>query len=133
MSEGRLRRLTTDMRALQGHKEAIEASLKEVNKALDQLRLKDIPDLMAEMDIRTVTFDGVGRIQLAADCYVTILDKEAGYVWLSKHGYDGIIQPYVQPSTLKATIKEAIKQSQEFPPELFNISPFVRASIVGRG
>lgn len=133
MSDDRLKKLATDMRALQGHKEAIEASLKEVNKALDQLRLKDIPELMAEMDIRTVTFDNIGRVQLAMDVYATVLDKEGAYAWLLEHGYEGLVQPYVQPSTMKAAVKEALGQGQEFPAELFSITPFTRASIVGKG
>ena len=133
MSDDRLKKLATDMRALQGHKEAIEASLKEVNKALDQLRLKDIPELMAEMDIRTVTFDGVGRVQLAMDVYASILNKEEAYAWLAENGYEGLIQQYVQPSTMKAAVKDALRAGQEFPEELFSITPFTRASIVGKG
>lgn len=118
------------MRSLQAEKEMAEEALKNINKALDQLRLKDIPEAMAEADLRTLTIDGVGRVQLALDCYATIKDKEAGYQWLRENGYEGLITEYVQPSTFKATVKDALKDGQEFPEELFSINPFTRASIV---
>jgi hypothetical protein len=118
------------MRELQKVKEEHEEVLKGINAELDQLRLKDIPEAMAEADIRTLTIDGIGRVQLAADCYATILDKQLGYEWLQQHGYDGLITPYVQPSTFKAAVKQALKDGQTFPDDLFNIQPFTRASIV---
>lgn len=133
MSNDRLIEMAQQMRALQTDKEGLESQLKEVNKALDQLRLKDIPEFMAENDIRTITFEGIGRVQLAMDVYATMIDKEQCYAWLAENGYEGLIQGYVQPSTFKAAVKDALKDGQEFPPELFNITPFTRASIVGKG
>ena len=118
------------MRMLQSEKEQLEGTLKLINIQLDDLRLKQIPEAMAEQDIRTMTIEGVGRVQLAMDVYATIKDKEAGYEWLQEHGYEGLIVPYVQPSTFKAAVKEALKAGQEFPEEVFSIQPFTRASIV---
>lgn len=118
------------MRKLQGEKEELEETLKGINRDLDELRLRAIPEWMAENDIRTATFDGIGRVQLAMDCYATIKDKAAGYQWLQEHGYDGLITDYIQPSTFKAAVKDALKNGQTFPEELFNITPFTRASIV---
>lgn len=123
-------KMAREMRALQEKKDALDAQVKEINITLDDLRLKQIPEAMAESDIRTLTIEGVGRVQLALDLYATIKDKEAGYAWLDEHGYGGLITSYVQPSTLKAAIKQAIKDGQSFPDELFSINPFTRASIV---
>lgn len=125
-----LKTMVLEMKTLQAIKADQEERLKATNARLDVLRLKLIPEVMAEEDIRTITIEGIGRVQLAMDLYASIKDKEQGYQWLADHGYDGIIQPYVQPSTFKATVKEAIKAGQEFPDELFNITPFTRASIV---
>jgi len=122
--------LAVEMRQLQDVKDAQTEALSATNKRLDEIRLKLIPDAMSDADIRTVTFDGLGRVQLAMDLYATIVDKEAGYAWLEENGYDGLIQPYVQPSTLKSAFKKAMKDGQEFPPELFTVTPFMRASIV---
>lgn len=118
------------MKELQGKKDGLEAELKAININLDQLRLRDIPEAMAESDIRTLTVEGIGRVQLAIDCYATISDKEAGYQWLKDNGYDGLITEYVQPPTFKAAVKDALKNGQEFPEDIFKITPFTRASIV---
>ena len=118
------------MRELQAQKDELDEQYKAINIELDQIRLKDIPEAMAEADIRSLTIDGIGRVQLAADCYATIKDKALGYAWLREHGYDGLIRGYVQPSTFKAAVKDAMKNWQEFPEELFSITPFTRASIV---
>ena len=60
------------MRTLQAERDELDERTKFLNIALDQLRLKDIPEAMAEQDIRTLTIEGVGRVQLALDCYATI-------------------------------------------------------------
>ena len=122
--------MARNMRMLQAEKAQLEETLKLINVQLDDLRLKQIPEAMAEEDIRTLTIEGVGRVQLAMDLYASIRDKEAGYHWLQEHGYDGLITEYVQPSTFKAAVKDALKQGQSVPEELFNIQPFTRASIV---
>jgi len=120
------------MRILQEQKEVIEETLKGINIELDSIRLKQIPEAMAELDLRTLTIDGIGRVQLTLDCYATMKDKPGAYAWLTEHGYDGLVQPYVQPSTFKAAVKDALKNGQTFPDELFSITPFTRASIVGK-
>lgn len=125
--------LAKRMRQLQAEKEELEERLKFINLQYDEVRLRQIPDAMADAEVKTLTIEGVGRVQLASDCYATIADKEAGYAWLEEHGFDGLIRPYVQPSTFKAAVKEAMKNGQEFPEELFTITPFMRASIVGKG
>jgi len=123
-------KLATRMKELQTEKEAMDERWKFLTEAIDDLRLKQIPEAMAEQDIRSMTIEGVGRVQLALDVYASIKDKAAGYEWLREHGYDGLLTEYVQPSTFKAAVKDALKQGQEFPEELFNITPFTRASIV---
>ena len=122
--------LATEMRALQTRKDEVSEVLQGINARLDEIRLRLIPDAMNDADIRSVTFEGIGRVQLAMDLFASIKDKAAGYEWLQEHGFDGLIQPYVQPSTFKAEVKRAIKDGQEFPEELFTITPFMRASIV---
>lgn len=125
-----IHKMAREMRTLMDQKDGLMEELSGVNKRLDEIRLRLIPEAMAEADIRSITFEGLGRVQLAMDLYASIKDKEAGYAWLAEHGYDGLIQPYVQPSTLKASLKAAIKEGQCFPEELFTITPFTRASIV---
>lgn len=125
-----LHAMAQEMLLLQKRKEEKEEELKGINKRLDEIRLRLIPDYMAENDLRTITLNGIGRVQLTNDCYATIKNKEAGYEWLRTHGYDGLVTEYIQPSTFKAAAKDALKNGQEFPEELFSITPFIRASIV---
>ena len=124
-----LRVMATRMRQLQQEKDAMDERWKAITAELDELRLRQIPEWMAENDIRTATIDGIGRVGLTADCYVSILDRYNAYEWLRGHGYEDLIQPYVQPSTMKAAVKDALKQGGSFPEELFKVQPFTRASI----
>ena len=132
-ADNRLLVLATQMKAIQARMEVMEVEWKALVRAYDNIRLKQIPDLMSEEGIRTVTFDGIGRVQLGADLYVSIVgNKEETYDWMKDNGYDGVVVEYVHPSTLKAIIKEGLKAGREFPEDKFKISPFTRASIVKR-
>ena len=132
-ADNRLLVLATQMKAIQARMEVMEIEWNALTKKYNSIRLKQIPDLMSEEGIRTVTFDGIGRVQLAADLYVSIVgNKEETYDWMKDNGYDGVVVEYVHPSTLKAIIKEGLKAGREFPEDKFKISPFTRASIVKR-
>ena len=123
------------MKDIQELKDTIDVIWKETEQRYDELRLRLIPDAMAEQEIRTLTVDGVGRVGLTGDLYASIINtedgsgKEKAYNWLKENGYSGLVQEYVQPSTLKATIKEGLKQGEYFPEELFKVQPFTRAAI----
>lgn len=123
------------MKEIQDVQDSMDAVWKELTRKYDELRLRLIPDAMAEEDVRTLTIDGIGRVGLTSDAYVSIIDngdgvgKKAAYDWLEESGYGGLIMPYVQPATLKAAIKEGLKQGEWFPEELFKVQPFMRASI----
>ena len=132
-ADNRLLVLAAQMKAIQARMEVMEIEWNALTKKYNSIRLKQIPDLMSEEGIRTVTFDGIGRVQLAADLYVSIVgNKEETYDWMKDNGYDGVVVEYVHPSTLKAIIKEGLKAGREFPEDKFKISPFTRASIVKR-
>lgn len=123
--------LVREMRNVQQEKETIEAQLKKVNKVFDFLRITKIPQVMEDEGIPRLTVEGVGRVSLTADMHVSIKDgmKEDFYIWLRDNGRGDLIQPNVNPSTLKATVKGLVKNGEEFPDEFLNVSPFTRASI----
>lgn len=132
MSQDQLLELATAMRDLQSRKEEMEEALKEINKALDELRLKKIPELMESMEVRTVTFKGVGRVQLAADIYASTREgqKETAMQWLRDCGYADMITETYNASSLKALFRRQLAEGVEIPDQIFNVTPFVRASIV---
>lgn len=104
----------------------------ELQKEFDEIRFNTIPDLMDEMGVGTITFKEVGRIQLAGDLNVSIpADKrEEAYDWLEKHGHGDIVKPGVHPSALKGFVKEALREGEELPEDIFRMHLFTRASVV---
>jgi len=127
-----LKALCVAMKDLQNEKEAIEANLTVVNQQLDELRLKKIPEMMEQLGLRTATFEGLGRVQLAADLYASTRagQKEAAMLWLKDCGYEDMIQASVNASSLKALFRRLIVEGGEIPETIFNVAPFTRASIV---
>lgn len=123
--------LVTAMAELQRYKEALEDSLKLVNKELDFLRITKIPGQMEDEGIDRITVSGVGRVSLTADMHVSVkADKKPEFFeWLRDNGRGDLLQENINPSTLKATIKGLVKNGEEIPEDLLNVSPFTRAAI----
>lgn len=132
MSNDELRTLATQMRQLQTRKDELEEELKQVNADLDVIRLRKIPDLMGNLGLQTCTFAGLGRLQLATDLYASTREgqKGAAMQWLRDCGYPLMIQETYNASSLKALFRRMIADGAEIPDEIFNVNPFIRASIV---
>lgn len=123
--------LVREMRNIQSAKESAEDVVKALNKRFDFLRITKIPQVMEDEGIQRLSVDGVGRVSLTADMHVSVKEgqKDAFYDWLRDNGREDLIQPTVNSSTLKATVKNMVKQGEEFPDQLLNVNPFTRASI----
>lgn len=115
-----------DMQALQAEIEEKDAVIKQLRKEYDQLRLFDIPNMMAEMDL--TSFKGTwGRCTLTGDLHVSVKDKVGLHEWLKDGGNGSLIVPTVNAQTLKAFCKEQMVNGTELPEKILNISPFTRA------
>lgn len=127
-----LRQLCVQMKDLQLKALVIKADAAAVREPLDELRLKKIPDLMNHLDVKTATFNGLGRVQLASDLYASTISgkKDAALGWLADCGYGDMIKPTVNGSSLKALFRRQIKEGTMPPDDIFKITPFTRASIV---
>lgn len=127
-----LRELCSRMKALQVQATEIKAQGAEVKLELDHFRLKKIPDLMAHLDLKTATFKGLGRVQLAADLRASTKKgmKPQAMQWLRDLGYEGMIQETYNASTLKSLFRQQLTEGIEIPEDIFNVLPFTRASIV---
>jgi hypothetical protein len=123
--------LIKEMRRIQNEKDDVESDLKQYNKHFDFLRITKIPQVMEDEGIKNMNVEGVGRVSLTADMHVSVKAemKEAFYLWLRDNGREDLIQPTVNSSTLKATVKNMVKKGEEIPDDLLNVSPFTRASI----
>lgn len=128
----RLTLMAKRMRQLADFDEAIKLVTKMINDEYDQLKLKGLPDLMAELEMRTFTVEGIGRVQLAGDVYASIPadKKDDAFKWLKANNYGSLVQETVNSSTLKAWAKEGMAQGREMPEDLFKVTPFTRASLV---
>jgi hypothetical protein len=115
-------------------KEKLEAELSIINARYDVLRYELVPAEMEEMGIERVTYEGIGRVSLTADLFVSTKTgaKEQLFGWLEERHLADIIQPAINPSTLKAFIKNRMQRGEEVPADMLNISPVTRASITKR-
>ncbi len=116
---------------LRAEKDALEEKLKGVNLEFDIIRMKIIPERFDEEGIKNLNINGIGRVSLTADLFVSIAagKKEQAYDYLRDIGKGSLITPNVNPSTLKAAVKAMLKAGTELPEELFKVTPFTRASI----
>lgn len=126
------------MRVLQEQKEALEEQLSGINKQLDDMRQREIPQMMNDMGVANATFDTFfadgrkGRVQLAADIFMSTNEgkKEDAMTWLRDCGYGGLIQETYNASSVKAIFRQMIVNGTEIPEDIFKVTPFQRASIV---
>jgi hypothetical protein len=127
-----LRELCVQMKDLQNQALEIKAQSAFVKAPLDELRLKKIPELMESLGVKTATFAGLGRVQTAADLYASTRkgEKPNAMQWLRDCGYEGMIIETYNASSLKALFRRMLVDGAEIPDEIFNVQPFVRASIV---
>lgn len=115
--------------------DAVYEELKSVEKIVsdeyDRLRLKEMPDLMIEEDMKTVTYEGIGRVQLGADVYASIPapKRDEAYAWLRENNSGDLITETVNSSTLKAWCKEKAASGVVLP-DCFKVQPYSRISIV---
>lgn len=127
-----LREIAARMKSLQAEKDNLEKQLAAVNIELDDIRVRKIPTMMESLGLKNVTFEGLGRIQLASDLYLSTKEgkKEEAMQWLRDMGHEGMITESYNASSMKALVRRLLVDGAEVPENLFNITPFTRASIV---
>lgn len=132
MSMEQLRSLCIRMKELQNQKEVTEEGLTLINKELNEIRINKIPSLMESMELKNCTMDGLGRVQLASDLYMSTKEgqKPKAMQWLRDCGYEGMITETYNASSLKALARRLLEADTEIPEDIFTISPFTRASII---
>lgn len=102
----------------------VNALIKEARTALgemeDLLSSRDIPDAFRSAGVKTTTIEGVGRVTVSYRFSCSMLDKEAGLLWLTENGHGGLIQPTVNSSTLAAFAKNLIEtEGKDLPDDIF--------------
>lgn len=119
------------MAELRAQKDELEEKLKLINVEYDYIRLQRLPEKMDEEGIQGLKVDGVGRVSLRGDIYVSVLadNREVFHTWLRDTNRGDLIKDTVNASTLKASVKEWIKRGEEIPEELIKVTPFTMSVI----
>lgn len=104
-------------------------AIKPFSDELNELRQKTIPQKMEDEGISTVNVKGLGRITCSTQMSCSTIDPNGLKQWLVDNGYEGLIQPVVNSSTLKSFVKERIEAGEEYPSDFINISSFTQASL----
>lgn len=117
--------LAGELRKLKELKEAMEEDLKETNKFIEEITKQILPEKMDDQGISNIKIDGVGRITLRGEVYASILaaNRDAAYQWLRDTGRASLISNTVNASSLKACVKEWLKNGEEIPEDLIKVTP----------
>lgn len=124
-----LRQYCAEMKDLQLQLLAKKVEAAAIRDSFDYLRMKKIPDLMDALTVTTIKFEGIGRLQKVADIYAKTKDKGASFQYLRDTGYEDMIKPTVNASTLKALLRRLLKEGVDIP-DCYEVTPYTRASIV---
>lgn len=120
-------------RLLKDLKEANEEAdrlKKQIGKCYDHVRIISMPEAMDNDGLESpFTVVGVGKVVLTDDIRVKVKDKEGSYEWLRDTGNGDIITETVNASTLSALIRRLMREGEEVPTEVYEITPLTRAVI----
>jgi len=100
---------------------------KKLQKEYDALRKMWLPMAMDSEGLSNMNIDGVGRVALRSDIYVSIpaAARDVAYDWLRGTGHGGIIKQTVHAGTLRSTVKEMLRKGEALPdPEVLKVTPF---------
>lgn len=124
--------LAAALKALRERLDQVGAIKTEIQKAYDFLSIDVLPERMDEEGIQTLKIKDVGRLQASSDirCTVPAKNKQAVQDWLEEHGHGSMISATVNASTLKAFVKEMMKEGKEWPEELLTVHLYSRATVV---
>lgn len=116
--------LATELAELKNEKELLGNQEKVINIRIEHLTRVLLPEAMDEDGVSNISIDGVGRITLRGEVFASIRadNREAAYEWLRDTGRGSLISETVNASTLKAAVKEWLKQGEEIP-EVISVTP----------
>ena len=119
---------------VRGEWEGLKRDAAVLNKIYDKLSLEIVPERMEDEGVTNMAIDGVGRVELRADMFVSTQNANALVQWMADNGFEDISTTSVNGSTLKALIKEQMKKKDGLvpPAEIVKVTPYLRAVVVGR-
>ena len=117
---------------LQAQKAFLEESIKPLTKKIDILVMSIIPEMMADLEVSTITIEDVGRLQTRADAFVSVLagDREEVHQWMQANGHESMVKETIHSGTLKAWVKAQVKAGEEYPQHLIKHEAYEKAVLV---
>jgi hypothetical protein len=98
----------------------------------DHLRIQLIPEKMEDSGLENARISGVGTLTLATDAWVSTKNSQELFKWLEDHEHGDLITETVNPSTLKAFLKEQVRNGEDIPDEeIVKFTPYTYAKITG--
>lgn len=103
-----------------------------LQKHYDFLTMTIVPERMDDEGIETLKIKDVGRLQMASDirCSCPAANRKQLEEWMRNNGHVAMITSTVNSSTLKAFVKEQMKENGNYPSDLLKVEPFSRATVV---
>lgn len=123
--------LASEMNALRVKLDELKGIKTILEAKHDIMRLNLVPSAMEEDDITTISIHGIGRINLQADVYTSILasNRDEAYKWLRDNNHGDLIKETINSGTLKSFVKGVIKKGKEKLPATIKVTPYSRAVI----
>lgn len=116
-----------DLKAQRERVEYLEDQLKSAKGTLQLIETEDIPSLMDEMGLESISLlDGTKlSVKPFVSAHISKEREPEAFQWLQDHGYGDIIKERtvvnVHPSTLKAWAKERTEAGDNIPDDLFGV------------
>jgi len=101
----------------------------EINKFHDRMRFSVIPEVMQDEGVDMLDVKGVGKVSLQDDLRASLnKEREDGaFQWLDDTGHGDLIKQTVNANSLKALLRQMLRDGEEIPEEYFKITPFTMA------
>lgn len=126
--------LAAELKELKEQLDRLSEYKTHVQKMYDHLSMIVLPERMEEEDIVTLQIKGVGRLQASHDIRCNVLAKNRSGLeqWMVDNGHGALVTNTINSSTLKAFVKEAMREGKEYPEHLIKVEPYSKATIVKR-
>jgi hypothetical protein len=138
--------------------DALKTDLEKATADLRAIETVDLPELMREVGMKSVTLDDGSMIDLVdeVDCGITEAKRPEAHKWLIENGFGGLIKTEVvvafgrgeheaalkcaeevggtavervHPATLKSFVKEQLAAGRAVPFDTFGVYPYSKAKL----
>lgn len=110
--------------------DALDGCRKRLNALIENMSREDIPEMMRDAGVRTITLDDIKRRFTVAQRFnASMPDKDIGMAWLRENGAGALIQETVNAQTLSSWAKNRIEEEGlDLPADKFKVSTMAYTS-----